>query len=215
MPAPANNLKVEQVLLDRLIPYALNARTHDDAQVAQIAASIREFGFNNPVLVDGDNGIIAGHGRVLAARLLELEKVPCIRLGHLSETQKKAFILADNRLALNAGWDEQTLALEIQALQEADVDVTALGFNAPEIEQLLAGVPDLVDGIAGGLPGEGADDAEPALADTSFTFGEYRFAVSREDYLRWQEELRQTVGFEKDTILAAIKERLKLCNSNQ
>ena len=94
-----------------LIPYVNNARTHSDEQVAQIAASIKEFGFNAPILLDGDNGIIAGHGRLMAAKKLGLEQVPCIELKHLSEAQKKAYILADNKLALNAGWDSQLLKI--------------------------------------------------------------------------------------------------------
>lgn len=98
--------------VDSLIPYARNARTHSDAQVAQIAASIREFGWTNPILVDGDNSIIAGHGRLLAARKLGMEQVPCIELAGLTETQRKAYILADNKLAMNAGWDEDMLRLE-------------------------------------------------------------------------------------------------------
>lgn len=101
-----------------LIPYARNARTHSEAQVNQIAASIKEFGFNNPVLIGEDNGIIAGHGRVLAAQKLGLERVPCLRLGHLSETERRAYVLADNKIALNAGWDEAMLALEVKDLAE-------------------------------------------------------------------------------------------------
>ncbi|MFC4669432.1 ParB/Srx family N-terminal domain-containing protein, partial [Seohaeicola nanhaiensis] len=101
-----------------LIPYANNARTHSETQVAQIPGSIREFGFNNPVLVDGENGIIAGHGRVLAARKLGLAEVPVIELRHLSEAQKRAYILADNRLAEAAGWDRDLLALELGDLTD-------------------------------------------------------------------------------------------------
>ena len=102
---------IEHWLLDKLIPYARNPRTHSDAQVAQIAASIAEFGFNNPILVDTNAGIIAGHGRLLAARKLQLQQVPVIVLDHLSETQKRAYILADNQLALNAGWDDETASI--------------------------------------------------------------------------------------------------------
>jgi hypothetical protein len=102
-----------------LIPYARNARTHSDQQVAQIAASIREFGFTNPVLIDEEDGIIAGHGRVLAAHLLGLDEVPCIILAHLTPTQRRAYVLADNKLALNAGWDLEMLSLEIGELGEA------------------------------------------------------------------------------------------------
>ncbi len=115
--------------VEDLIPYARNARTHNDAQVAQIAASIREFGFMNPVLVDGDKNIIAGHGRVLAARKLGLEEVPCVLHDHLTETQRKAYILADNRLALNAGWDDEVLKIELQELGDMGFDVELTGFT--------------------------------------------------------------------------------------
>jgi ParB-like chromosome segregation protein Spo0J len=120
-----------------LVPYANNARTHSEAQVAQIAASIREFGFNNPVLVDGANGIIAGHGRVMAARKLGLAEVPVIELAHLSETQKRAYILADNRLAEMAGWDKELLSLELTDLGDLGVDIGDLGFDGAELDALL------------------------------------------------------------------------------
>jgi ParB-like chromosome segregation protein Spo0J len=107
---------LEFVAVENLIPYARNSRTHSDAQVAQIAASIKEFGFTNPVLIDQENGIIAGHGRVLAARKLGMNDVPCLRLGYLSDTQKRAYIIADNKLALNSGWDDELLKLELHAL---------------------------------------------------------------------------------------------------
>src|SRR3982074_3344705 len=106
---------IELWLIDKLIPYARNPRTHSDAQIAQIAASIRAFGFNNPILVDSKAGILAGHGRLLAARKLGLDQVPVIVLDHLGETQKRAYILADNQLALNADWDEELLRLELAA----------------------------------------------------------------------------------------------------
>lgn len=129
--------QIEMRPLQSLIPYANNSRTHDDKQVAQIAASIREFGFTNPVLIDDSNGIIAGHGRVLAARKLALDEVPCIRLSHLSETQRKAYVIADNKLALNAGWNEKTLALELSELRESNFDLSKIGFDADEIEAAL------------------------------------------------------------------------------
>ena len=128
---------VEWLETATLIPYAKNSRTHSDAQVAQIAGSIKEFGFNNPVLIDEDNGIIAGHGRVLAAQKLGLQAVPCIRLAHLSETQRKAYVIADNRLALNAGWDDQMLTLELQELNAESFDLSLLGFEADELNALL------------------------------------------------------------------------------
>ena len=121
-----------------LIPYANNARTHSDEQVAQIAASIREFGWTNPVLVDGENGIIAGHGRVLAARKLGYSEVPCIELSHLTDAQKRAYVLADNKLAENAGWDRDLLALELGGLNDEGFDLGVIGFGEDEIDRLLA-----------------------------------------------------------------------------
>ena len=123
--------------LDELIPYARNARTHSDAQVAQIAASIREFGWTNPVLLDGEKGIIAGHGRVLAARKLGIDEIPCIELSHLTEAQKRAYILADNRLAENAGWDQDLLKLELGELQDLGFDLSLTGFDETFLAELL------------------------------------------------------------------------------
>src|SRR5579864_461288 len=119
--------RIEHWLIEKLIPWARNPRTHSDAQVAQIAASIAEFGFNNPILVDTKAGIIAGHGRLLAARKLELKEVPVIVLDHLTEAQKRAYIIADNKLALNAGWDEDLLRLELSALQDEDFNLNVIG----------------------------------------------------------------------------------------
>jgi ParB-like chromosome segregation protein Spo0J len=128
--------KLESVSIEALIPYARNARKHSDEQVAQLAASIREFGFNAPVLVDSENGIIAGHGRVLAARKLGLEAVPCLRIDHLTETQRRAYILADNRLAeLGGGWDDEMLGLELADLKEADFDLDLAGFDSASADQ--------------------------------------------------------------------------------
>lgn len=129
--------RMEMLPVSALVPYARNSRTHSDQQVAQIAASMREFGFTNPVLVDEAGGIIAGHGRVMAAKALGLAKVPCIRLAHLSDAQKRAYVIADNKLALNAGWDEAMLRLELEDLQAADFDLDLLGFNADELGALL------------------------------------------------------------------------------
>ena len=129
--------EIEHVATATLIPYARNARTHSEHQVAQIAGSIQEFGFNNPVLIDAENGIIAGHGRVMAANLLKLERVPCIRLAHLSDAQKRAFILADNRIALNSGWDTEMLANELSDLHADDVDLGLLGFDADELATMI------------------------------------------------------------------------------
>ena len=130
-------MKIEQISVDCLIPYARNSRTHSDEQIAQIAASIKEFGFTNPVLTDGTNGIIAGHGRVLAARKLGMTEVPIIELSHLTEAQKRAYIIADNKLALNAGWDDEMLALELTELEELGFDLELTGFSLDEIADLI------------------------------------------------------------------------------
>jgi hypothetical protein len=131
-------MKIEQLPTADLIPYAKNTRTHSEIQIQQIAGSIREFGFTNPVLIDSENGIIAGHGRVMAAQKLGLAKVPCIRLAHLTDTQKRAYIIADNKLALNAGWDEEMLALELGELKDEDFDLSLIGFDETELGDLMA-----------------------------------------------------------------------------
>jgi len=120
---------VELVATSKLEPNKNNSRTHSDEQVKQISVSIIEFGFTNPILIDENNGIMAGHGRLLAAKLLNIDKVPCIKLSNLSETQKKAYIIADNQLALNAGWDLDLLKLEIDDLSKLDFDISLLGFD--------------------------------------------------------------------------------------
>ena len=126
-------IEIQYKATEDLIPYARNSRTHSAEQVAQIAASIREFGWTNPVLIDGENGIIAGHGRVLAAHKLGETQVPTIELSHMSDTQKRAYIIADNKLALNAGWDNEILALEVQELKDVGFDINLLGFAPFEI----------------------------------------------------------------------------------
>ena len=125
--------QIEMMAVADLVPYAKNSRVHDDAQVAQIAASIREFGFTNPVLIGAQGGIIAGHGRVLAARKLKMDQVPCIMLGHLTDTQRRAYVIADNSLALNSSWDKELLQLELADLHAAEFNMDLLGFDAAEL----------------------------------------------------------------------------------
>ena len=159
--------RIEFWPLYRLIPFSRNPRTHSDAQVAQIAASIAEFGFNNPILVDTKDGIIAGHGRLLAARKLQLTEVPVIVLDHLSETQKRAYIIADNQLALNAGWDEELLRVELAVLQEDDFNVNLIGFEDGELARLLA-AQDAAEGLTD-------ENAVPELPETPIsTAGDLR-----------------------------------------
>lgn len=152
--------ELEYVSIDALIPYARNSRTHSDAQVAQIAVSIKEFGFTNPVLIDETGGIIAGHGRTMAARKLGLDKVPCLRLSYLSEAQKKAYIIADNKLALNAGWDDEMLKVELSELKDLDFDLALTGFDANELTNLLK--PEQVEGLTD-------EDAVPDAPETPVT----------------------------------------------
>jgi DNA modification methylase len=130
--------RFEKVSIDKLIPYARNARTHSKEQILQLRASLREFGFVNPVIVDKDLNIIAGHGRVMAAKEENIAEVPCVFVEHLTDAQKKAYILADNRLAMNAGWDNDMLSVELSDLQGADFDLALLGFDDKELEKLLA-----------------------------------------------------------------------------
>ena len=150
-----NDLAIEHWPLDRLLPYAANARTHSDDQVAQIAGSIAAFGFNVPCLVDERGVLIAGHGRLLAARKLDLDTVPVIRLDHLTEAQARAFRIADNRIAENAGWDEDLLRVELEQLCEADFDLDLTGFAEGELAELLGGLD------AGAGNGGVGDDSAP------------------------------------------------------
>jgi ParB-like chromosome segregation protein Spo0J len=136
---------IQEKTVAELIPYVNNSRTHSDEQVAQIAASIKEFGWTNPILIDEQNSIIAGHGRLMAARKLGMDKIPCIEVKNLTEAQKKALIIADNKLALNAGWDNDLLKLELENLQELGFDLDILGFDADELNALLE--PEQIEGL--------------------------------------------------------------------
>ena len=134
---------IELIALDALTPYDKNARLHTRSQIEKIAKSIAAFGFNNPILIDSDQGIIAGHGRLEAAKFLGLESVPVIRLDHLSDKERRAYILADNRLADLSQWDEELLGQEVAALQEAALDLDAMGWTEDELEALIAGLDDI------------------------------------------------------------------------
>jgi DNA modification methylase len=138
-------VQIKTVSVEKLIPYVKNSRTHSDGQVAQIAASIKEFGWTNPILVDGESGVIAGHGRLLAARKLGQKEVPVIELAHMTESQKRAYVIADNQLAMNAGWDTTLLSLELADLKEQGFEMDVLGFDPKELDKLLE--PEQVDGL--------------------------------------------------------------------
>jgi len=152
--------QIEYVETAKLVPYARNSRTHSDEQVAQICASIKEFGFTNPVLIDGEGVIIAGHGRTMAAQRLDMKEVPCLRLAHLTDAQKKAYVIADNKLALNAGWDDEMLAIELKELNAEDFDLSLTGFDDDELAALLA------EAVEEGLTDE---DSVPDAPETPVT----------------------------------------------
>ncbi len=187
-----NDLHIQRRQVSALIPYIRNARTHSPEQIAQIAASIREFGWTNPILVDGHNGVIAGHGRLLAARQLGFDEVPVIELAHLNDTQRRAYVLADNRLAENAGWDAELLRLELGDLQLMDIDLGLMGFGDAELQDLLA--PGEED--RGGLTD---DDEVPEISETPISrpgdvwvlgphrllCGDATVAVSRSNTFLW------------------------------
>ena len=160
----ALDLKVRYQDVAALKPYAGNARTHSDKQITQIAASIRKFGFNNPVLVDADNRIIAGHGRVEAAKRLGLTSVPTIRLDHMSDAERRAYVIADNRLAELAGWDQEILKIELQGLAalDLDFDVEITGFDTAELDLLL-------DGRVEATKPDPADEIPPVASGPSIT----------------------------------------------
>jgi DNA modification methylase len=155
-----NQLEIQYRSIDDLIPYAKNSRTHSADQVNQIAASIKEFGFTNPILLDKEGGIIAGHGRVQAARKLKLTEVPTITLGNLTDAQRRAYVIADNKLALNAGWDEEMLAIEIEQLMGEDYNLDLLGFSKEELANIM-GTP-IVEGLTD-------EDAVPEIPDEPVT----------------------------------------------
>ena len=130
--------EMQLVSIGKLVPYVNNARTHSKEQITKLRSSLREFGFVNPVIIDWEFNVIAGHGRILAAKEENIEQVPCVFVDHLTEAQKKAYILADNRFALDAGWDEDMLRVEMEALQGMDFDISLTGFDEAEIADLLS-----------------------------------------------------------------------------
>lgn len=164
-------LKIEYRKVSDLLPYARNARTHSDTQVSQLAASIKEFGFNNPVAVNGEGMILCGHGRVMAAQKLHLTEVPTVCLSHLSDTQVKAYILADNKLALNAGWDDDMLKVELEDLKDSDFDLNLTGFSDDELKDIL--VEDPTEVQEDNFDGEPPEVAKSQLGDI-WTMGEHR-----------------------------------------
>ena len=177
--------------VDRLVPYIRNARTHSEDQLAQIAASIAEFGFTNPILIGEDEVIIAGHGRLMAAKALGLTEVPVIVLDHLTEAQRRALVIADNRIAENAGWDDDLLRSELAALREADFDLDLIGFDETELDEIMAGFEGFgMGGGEGDAKGEstGGGAAAPApSANLAERFGIPPFSVFEARKGWWQD----------------------------
>jgi hypothetical protein len=189
-------LQIEMMTVEQLVPYVRNARTHDEDQIAQIAASIAEFGFTNPILIGEDDVIVAGHGRLMAAKRLGLDEVPVIVLAHLTEAQRRALVIADNRIAENAGWDRAMLAAEYAALRDEGFDLDLLGFDDAEIDDLMAGLGDLDEGEGFGSGGGGsaadatAEDAGEASATLADRFGIPPFSVFEARKGWWQDRKR-------------------------
>ena len=186
-------MNISQVEVSKLSQYDKNSRTHSDEQVTQIAKSITEFGFTNPVLTDGENGIIAGHGRVMAARKLGMDTVPCIELAGLSDTQKRAYIIADNKLALNASWDDKLLALELTELKELRFDLELTGFSLDEIASLLDIEQDpYKDGEAGSM--------EHNFGQPPFSVLDTRKGTWQDRKREWNERIRDNGESRENTL---------------
>ncbi len=197
-------MKVEMVALEKIVPYARNPRIISHA-IDKVAASIKEFGFRQPIVVDSEMVIIVGHARFAAAKKLGLTAAPVHIATGLTPEQVKAYRIADNRTGEDAQWDKELLSLEIGELENAPFDQSVLGFDAGELDQLHQGISDLLkDGI------DEDEEKEITEADTKATIGAYSFIIEREQYLQWMEELKQQVGFDKEAIIAELKNRLGL-----
>ncbi|AHN84811.1 DNA modification methylase [Vibrio phage phi 2] len=200
-----SKLQIEYISILQIAPYVKNARTHSEEQISQIVESIREFGFTNPILIDQHNELIAGHGRLEAAKIVGLETVPAVRLSDLTEQQVKALRIVDNQLALNAGWDLDLLAAEIVELEADDFNLDLLGFDD--------------DFLAGLLPDEmeidpDRDQTDPEINDAqekvSIILAPYEISVQRAEWDKWETSIRAKVGFDKSDVISEIKKRLKM-----
>lgn len=179
-----------------LIPYARNSRTHSEAQIVKIASSIREFGFLNPVVTDGNNGIVAGHGRVLAANKLGLKEIPCVEASHLTDAQKRAYVIADNRMALDAGWDAEMLKVELGELQSLNFDLAVTGFSTSEIAGFMNGPLDDYEPLS--VKGE----ETRGTATPHIVIGEYKISLDGDELARFVSHIKSyaetygtTLGF--------------------
>lgn len=189
--------QIEVWPIDRLVPYQKNSRTHSQLQVQQIARSIQRFGFTNPILVDSEDGILAGHGRLAAARDLGLREVPVIVLDHLSQAERRAYLIADNQLALNAGWDTAVLQQEIAALSLADFELDVLGFDLDELNSILDG-------------DFGTEEQEKEAADESFDRGQPLAIILEPQEMRLWRQVKDLLGVARDkaALLRLTQDRL-------
>ena len=197
MGRPSMARQIEVWPIDRLVPYQKNSRTHSQVQVQQIARSIQRFGFTNPILVDSEDGILAGHGRLAAARDLGLREVPVIVLDHLSQTERRAYLIADNQLALNAGWDTAVLQQEIAALSLADFELDVLGFDLDELNSILDG-------------DFGTEEQEEEEADESFDRGQPLAIILEPQEMRLWRQVKDLLGVARDkaALLRLTQDRL-------
>lgn len=197
MGRPSMARQIEVWPIDRLVPYQKNSRTHSQLQVQQIARSIQRFGFTNPILVDSEDGILAGHGRLAAARDLGLREVPVIVLDHLSQAERRAYLIADNQLALNAGWDTAVLQQEIAALSLADFELDVLGFDLDELNSILDG-------------DFGTEEQEEEEADESFDRGHPLAIILEPQEMRLWRQVKDLLGVARDkaALLRLTQDRL-------
>ncbi|ENC6723370.1 ParB/Srx family N-terminal domain-containing protein [Vibrio harveyi] len=191
--------------VNEIKPSPNNANIHDDKNIAELRASMREWGFTNPLLIDEHDMLIAGHGRLEAAKEEGYERLPCIVLEGLTEDQKRAYMIADNTLPEGSVWDEDMLAQEIASLEAAGFDLELLALDNLSDLELEFSPPELRDGH------DSDSDLKIKESDTKLVIGEYSFPIEREDYLRWQEDIRAEAGFSKDEVIEEIKLRLRLC----
>lgn len=191
-----------------LSPYDNNPNAHDDKNIEELAASIKEFGFTNPILIDESDKIFAGHGRWEAAKHIGMERVPCIVLSGLTETQKRAYVIADNTLPFGSVWDESMLQSELEALEAEGFDMDILALD--KIDDL-----DFLDFNPASLEDGHANDSNETIteSDTKLVIGEYSFPIERREYLNWQDDIRAEAGFGKEDVIAEIKQRLRICSS--
>lgn len=203
-------MKIQMISPDKVIPYARNPRVNEHA-IDKVAASLKEFGWKQPIVVDKDMVIIVGHVRHQAAKRLEMEHVPIVVAEDLTPEQVKAYRIADNRVGEESQWDDEFLALEFSELDTAEFNTDLLGFDEAEIESIHKALDEAATEIEDGYTEDDDQDLDDVEeADTQATIGEYRFSIERQKYLDWMEEIKQSVGFEKENVIKELQKRLGL-----